>query len=321
MKYEKNDICLCFCYLLVLCLQLILTGCNGQRTIKKKLHVPIYNQSIYSSACIQNNPPITVWIHGTRFFPRRALQEAFHGKTGLKHAEAFPRDHYLRAVAETLDAYAPSQFPFDTFYFFGWSGKLNANIREQSAHQLYAELKRISAEYQESYQAIPLIQLITHSHGGNVALNLARIEDTNPLCIDRLIMLACPVQTKTMDLIGSPMFEKAYVLYSSLDLVQVIAPQLRKKHYSSKHAIKFPPFSHRRFPSHPHVTQVKVKVNGRALFHNEFNKPHFVRLLPSILDDIDNWQSPIACEKEMVSLKPKNLLCVYTKHILDHQYI
>jgi hypothetical protein len=300
---------------------LILTGCNGQRTIKKKLHVPLH-RTYTAHTSQQSNPPITVWIHGTRFFPRRALQEAFHGKTGLKHAEAFPTCHYLRAVAETLDAYAPEQFPFDTFYFFGWSGKLNANIRAESAHVLYAELKRIRAEYKQQYHAAPVIQLITHSHGGNVALNLARIyDDEDPLCIDRLVMLACPVQTKTMDLICSPMFNKAYVLYSSLDLVQVIAPQLRKKHCRSKHALKFPPFSHRRFPSHPHVTQVKVKVNGRALFHNEFNKPHFVRLLPHILDDLESWELPCDYENMMASVKPNNLLCVYTQHILDHQYV
>ncbi|HRN78192.1 MAG TPA: hypothetical protein PLU71_03055 [Candidatus Dependentiae bacterium] len=292
---------------MVVCTLILLPSC-GQKTTKRKLTITLSKPAI-TAPLTQQRPPITIWIHGTRFFPRRALQEAFHGKTGLKKAAEFPDNHYLRDIAHTLFIYEPERFPFDSFYFYGWSGKLNAEIRAQTARVLYAEIKKLVTAYKLEYGYAPQIQLITHSHGGNVALNLATVEDETPFIIDTLVMLACPVQTKTMDLIGSPMFEHVYVLYSSLDIVQIIAPQLRKKHCSSKHAIKFPPFSHRRFPNHPHVTQAKIKINGRAIFHNEFNKPYFLRLLPSTLREITIWHKN-ANDQPFA----KNLLCLYTKY-------
>ena len=39
----------------------------------------------------------------------------------------------------------------------------------------YHELHRISEQYLEIYGQLPRIQLISHSHGGNIALNLPAI--------------------------------------------------------------------------------------------------------------------------------------------------
>ena len=39
-------------------------------------------------------------------------------------------------------------------------------------------------------------------------------------------MMACPVQAKTMECIKDPMFKRIYSLYSSLDFVQILAPQM-----------------------------------------------------------------------------------------------
>jgi len=56
---------------------------------------------------------------------------------------------------------------------------------------------------------VPKVTLISHSHGGNVALNLAAIaEKESPLSIERLILLACPVQQETAALVDAPMFKK-----------------------------------------------------------------------------------------------------------------
>src|SRR5690606_21498756 len=114
--------------------------------------------------------------------------------------------------------------------------------------------------------------IIAHSHGGNLALHMAKIRTApSPLTVKSLILLACPVQEKTMHLIDTPMFQRIYSLYSSFDLVQVLAPQLRRsdltkpyfakasKGTQKKRGYKIPSFSSRLFPQHPHVIQAKIK--------------------------------------------------------------
>lgn len=274
-----------------------LLGCTRQHpTIKKKLLINPYNRPNSDNATDTYRPPVTIWIHGTNFLYSRLFTHVFNGTPSLKPASEINRRYKIKTIASTLNKYDAIQFPLNTFYFFCWSGKLNANLREQTAHQLYAELKRIITNYEETYNCIPRIRIVTHSHGGNVALNLATIKDTQSalFSIDSLVLLACPVQIRTMSLIDNPMFRRIYSLYSSLDFVQVIAPQLFKcDNDSTKSNFTFPPFSNRCFPQRQHVTQVKMKINGNALWHNDFVQPKFLKLLPSIITELDSWSHEV----------------------------
>lgn len=286
-------------------------GCVSNRIIKKKVTLPSPDQT--TTEYLYETPPITVWIHGTRFIRRPLFQGFFKGIPSLKLAKDLPNDYYLHHVSRSLYEAAPEQFPLETFYLFGWSGKLNAGEREEAAKILYGELHRIINEYKAIYHTSPHIRVITHSHGGNIALNLAKFKQPDEnLSIDELILLACPVQVNTKHYIEDQIFQKTYSLYSSLDIAQIIAPQLvHKIHHTKRGRIRselhLPPLSKRRFNTHPRLAQVKIKLNGRALFHSEFSAPHFMRLLPHILHVINRWDA----EQEQLN-KNTGLLCVYT---------
>lgn len=298
---------------ILISMSICLFGCTPHKQIiKKKIIINPYaaaKSHTKDDSDINNyKPPLTIWIHGTNFLPNRLFKQVFNETPSLKLASEISKRHKVRIAADTLNKFNATQFPLHTFYIFGWSGKLNANLREKTAHHLYAELKHTIALYEQTYNCMPRIQIITHSHGGNVALNLAKIKDPNdtPFVIDKLILLACPVQIRTMSFIDHPMFRRIYSLYSNLDFVQVIAPQLFKYNTDSeKHHFAFPPFSDRYFPQRQHITQTKIKINGNALWHNDFVKPKFLKLLPSIISELDSWGSilPLLCKTSMNSEK------------------
>lgn len=299
---------------ILISMSICLFGCTPRRhIIKKKMIVNPYAaaqlHTNINSDTTSYKPPLTIWIHGTNFLRNRLFKDVFNEVPSLKLASEIDKRHKVRTIADTLNRFNATQFPLDTFYIFGWSGKLNANLREKTAHHLYAELKQTIALYEQTYNCAPRIQIITHSHGGNVALNLAKIKNPHDtsFIIDRLILLACPVQSRTMSFIDHPMFQRIYSLYSNLDFVQVIAPQLFKYNTNSdKRHFTFPPFSDRCFPQRQHITQVKMKINGNALWHNDFVKPKFLRLLPSIITELDSWGSilPLLCKTSIDVTKP-----------------
>ena len=173
------------------------------------------------------------------------------------------------------------------FYLFGWSGKLSYQEREDTARILYNEIKALIAEYKKQYGTTPALRLITHSHGGNVALNLAKIKEAGDteFVIDELILLACPVQIKTAPLIKDKLFKKIYSLYSTRDLIQILDPQ---EVYNNLKEKRFPLFSQRRFPDQANLRQIIVKRKKRAISHVEFMLEKFLTTLPTILDELDN---------------------------------
>lgn len=301
IKVLMYHICLC------------LSGCASHKpTIRKKIIVNPHSLSALRTTIDTDTtykPPLTIWIHGTHFLRSSLFTHIFKGMPSLKPACEISKRYKVRTIANTLNQYDGVRFPLSTFYIFCWSGKLNANLREKTAHHLYAELKRVIADYEQTYNCIPRIQIISHSHGGNVVLNLAKIKDPHDtsFIINTLVLLACPVQIRTMSFIDNPMFQRIYSLYSSVDFIQVIAPQLFKKNNDSeKRKFAFPPFSNRCFPHRPHVTQVKMKVNGNSPWHNDFVKPEFLRLLPSIIAELDTW-SPILSPFQISSSERANL--------------
>ncbi len=293
---------------LLLC---IAPACIPKKHIKK---VTIPRRCFFHESHATESPPITVWIHGTRFIRRPLFYSFFNGTPSIRLAQDVDPDHYLYQIARTLSTVSPHLFPLQTFYIFGWSGKLSSAIRQEAAQYLYTELQRIVAEYKQTYEKDPIIRLLTHSHGGTVALNLARIEKKEadiPLKIDELVLMACPVQKSTKKYIENDLFTHTCALYSGLDMLQVLAPQLTYTFYRTKKGhlrsrFHWPPFSHRRFKNHPKLAQVKIKINGRALFHTEFTSQKFISILPHVLHVMRN------CHTHAIE-DDTQLLCVYTR--------
>jgi len=112
-----------------------------------------------------------------------------------------------------------------SFYTFGWNGRLDHKKRIRAAQDLYNALtKEIAAIQQQRPHSKIKIEILAHSHGGNVALNLAAVEEkTNKnLCIDKLILLGTPIQSETKNYVNSSIFKKVYNIYSTGDAIQPI---------------------------------------------------------------------------------------------------
>lgn len=289
----------------------IFPACTQKKHIKKVT---------FPATCIQHHtpkpasPPITIWVHGTRFIRRPLFYTYFDGIPSIRPVQEIDPESTIFENAHTLHATAPDQFPLETFYVFGWSGKLRSTIRQEAANYLYAEIQRILKNYKEKHTKTPQIRLITHSHGGTVALNLAQIKrksNDEPFTIKELVLMGCPVQRATKEYIESDLFEHTCALYSGLDMVQILAPQITYTFYKTKKGnvrsrFHWPPFSKRRFQKHPKLAQVKVKINGRALFHSEFTSNRFIAILPHILHVLNS------CHRRQQEFDTQ-LLCVYTR--------
>jgi hypothetical protein len=195
---------------------------------------------------------------------------------------------------QLLNRDAPALFDYNSLYLFGWSGRLSTQERYWAALILYQKLIALQHTYKQKFGIDPVIRLVTHSHGGNVALNLARIHmlRKDSLTIDTLVLLACPVQHETKELVHSHLFKKIYALYSSLDMVQIMAPEFMYRMRNNDGSIigsclRWIPFSHRCFDAHMPVRQAWIKINGHAITHTSFTTTKFLRTLPQLLETLD----------------------------------
>ncbi len=301
-------------YALLLFSLLFFTACIHRKQIdRQKLHIDI--PAAENIILSQSGPPaVTIWIHGTLIFYKPDYHKIFNDQSVLIPIKELPSDHHFRILAQTIANHNSHQFPLEEFYIFGWSGKLQDQERKQAAHILHQEINALVERYKATYGCIPTIRIIAHSHGGNVALNMAEIKaDYLPFCIQSLILLACPVQDKTMHLICCPMFQRVYSLYSSFDMIQVLAPQfqrIRTKNGRRKKKYGIFPFSSRLFPTYSHLTQAKIKINDFPISHTRFSTKEFATLLPSILQKLDSWHNESLSSNKIAKHK---LLCVYNK--------
>ena len=200
---------------------------------------PIADSSIFNSQTslspILSLPKarnITIFIHGTRlmrFFPLNILKKLTlldqclsTPKLGLHHFLEIPENNNQVRIAKTLNRVAPDLFPLETFYLFGWSGKLDIKERRAAAKKLIADIDRmIVTPFREKHGIDPIITIISHSHGGNVALNMVRNRSID-FWIENLILLACPVQNQTKRYSKSPLFKNIYSIFSKDDMLQVL---------------------------------------------------------------------------------------------------
>ena len=234
---------------------------------------------------------VTVFIHGTRIFPKFYAQELFYSPDGFKNIASLEADSHMHTIAHALEKADPKRFSYASFYTFGWNGNLDFNERKKAAGDFYNALKEFSKTYVNMHGKSPKLRIITHSHGGNVALNLAAVakELHDPMFhVDELILLACPVQHETKDFVVDPIFGQIYSLSSRNDILQVIDPQGLYPNDDEA-----PLFSERYFDVHQHLLQAKVKMSGRYIVHPEFLAEKFFIRLPEMMDTIDVWQRPL----------------------------
>ena len=281
-----------------------------KKQLTRQVYIPAAPQWPAVANPIQSKTSgITIWVHGTRFFPEIVFSNFFYCKRGLHHYTEIAEKYHHRKIAQTLIDNGPDRFCLEHFYLFGWSGTLSFKERELAARQLYLELKELRQDYKKKYGSEPIIRILAHSHGGNVVLLLERVKDKDDtaFAIDELILLAVPVQTHTMYYTHAPVFKKVYSLYSMFDALQVADPQGLQICQAGS-----PLFSERQFPPHEKVHQCAIKIDNRSLRHIDFVRRSFLCKLPAILDEVDQWQNSCKLHTHICE-KQNKCLCIKTK--------
>ena len=207
----------------------------------------------------------------------------------------------------------PNNYENLKFYTFNWSGKLSHKERIIAAKDFYLSLIAEKEKLEKEAQTKINIHIITHSHGGNVGLNLSKAEEEykKELEIEKLIMFGCPVQPETETNTQSQTFKNIYHIYSSSDKMQ-IADFISTKGFFSKRVFK----KNKHLKSLPNnLHQIEIRIDGYKPSHYELwlwarkNTPSFIYrkkfslypkpvsiLTPSIIKLIDS-QEKISCEK------------------------
>ncbi len=240
----------------------------------------IFYQCAYS---VNYNKPITIFLHGTLYPGVNFLIRTFDLPLGLVSAIEQGNRFLHGRIAYILNQADPERFPLNNFYFFGWSGGILPKSREKAAYLLYQSIKHFKCP----------IRIIAHSHGGNVALNLAKVvkecRDYN-FKVDELILLACPVIALNEDHINSNIFKKIFSFYSTGDRTQTRDPQYlysdTRRHIECTGKI-VPFFSQRTFRPCTKLIQRRILYDRRNLQHMHFLYKPFLSRLPSLIDVVD----------------------------------
>lgn len=256
----------------------------------------LFTPEAYSS---RNQPPsTTIFIHGT-LFP--VISRFYHGVScpaGMSLAKEQPPSNTLGNLARILSNVGPADYPLDTFYLLGWPGTLNAQVRLNIARELYTWLKQHPSKS---------LTIIGHSHGATIALYLAQLaaeDKNNPVSIDRLILIACPVQKITAHLVKSPIYKKVYNLYSQADLGQICDPQ--------GYTFCIPILSERYFEQSDNLLQAAVLLDGQKPGHNDFLlKELFLKQFSALLSLLDHVGSDKKNGKHfIVNITEKNPISI-----------
>jgi hypothetical protein len=93
-------------------------------------------------------------------------------ETGSHKYGAYP---IIKAFDEVSEAISPGKYKND-YYTFGWTGFMSKTRRRAESIRLYNALNEAIAEY-ASQGIKPKIRILAHSHGGNLALQLAGVNE------------------------------------------------------------------------------------------------------------------------------------------------
>lgn len=245
---------------------------------------------------------LTLFVHGTILPPAWCrelpfVHDFYFCPPGITPVKDLASNFHFHKIAAALSKKDPERFPWKSFYLFGWSGNLSMKAREQAAEELFLHLKPLL----DSFSVLPEIQIISHSHGGNVVLHFGKIlsKEMPSLRIRHFIALACPVQTRTQVFVSLPVFEKITTFHSHIDLLQVMDPQglhafwdvhERRDILTLLNSLKNQRtlFSQRHFPATERLLQVHFRFHSLELLHVSFLSPRFFQLLPDILHHLND---------------------------------
>lgn len=221
-------------------------------------------------------PSITIFVHGSQNATKWLSKDIWYCQQGLHHINELPNSSCFVQDAKILAQKDPQLFNLEHYYTFGWPGFVNFTVRKQAGEQLYYALQALVQKYKKEYGVNPVVRMITHSHGGNIALNMLNHFPLNKgvsVELD-LIILACPVQKVTESLIEHPAIKHSYVIYSTRDLIQCLDLYTYQGRYY---------FPKRTFATNTkRCTQVLVRVNGCKLTHTDFAHS-FIRHIPEVM--------------------------------------
>lgn len=227
---------------------------------------------------------IVIFVHGS-FIAARPVRGLFIKHDGLCSLEQLREEGNLRylAITRTLCDTNKELYSPDSVYVYGWSGKLSHGERMAESRKLAAAIANIVANDSHVH-----ITLITHSHGGNVALGMASLDEQLPFTIDRLVLLACPVLEATCHAVHDPLFVAIYAFHSHADLTQVADMQ----YFHNDAVAKKPIFAQRHFPAdcRGRVVEVRIARGKRDIGHVEFITHWFFKRLMKLVHELE--QSP-----------------------------
>jgi hypothetical protein len=218
---------------------------------------------------------ITVFVHGT--FPIRKILHYIPGARSLVYcpqglclAKDLPKKYHFHKLAQGCVDLNPQLYSLDHFYTFGWESEhVYDQTRKQAAKLLVDELQKLVDAYYNQHNAIPNIQLLGFSHGGNVVLHTANylpIKLNDQKIKITAWIFGTPVQRANKHLVNSPNFEKIYSLYSSSDWIQRMDPQgLRDRTYTRDSF-----WSDRTFALDSSCIQINFTVNGKPISHTYY---------------------------------------------------
>lgn len=239
---------------------------------------------------------VTIFIHGSRSAAKYILPQRYQSKLGLHSVSEYTEGSHYWELAETLEEENLKKYSKQNFYIFGWDGALSFNTRKNLAKNLYHEMVTMLNFYKQRDGQSPEVQIMTFSHGGNIALQLS---DFLPfiaheeVLID-LILIGCPVQAATEQMVESSYFSEVAIISSQGDVIQRMDPH---NLYGPKRDNKTKLFSRRFFDTQDFnestqqkVRQYSVTVNKKTLGHIDLFKSFMVHV-PYVLAQKPNIKS------------------------------
>ncbi len=145
--------------------------------------------------------------------------------------------------------------------FFIWSGNNNHAARAKAAQQLVDHIAICVPPDAE-------LNLITHSHGSNVAILASHImgQQKNPRPIHHFYALGTPVSTMSY-FPDMTIIKYFYNMFSFSDLVQPVFGIFKRE-----------------FPAHERIANLFIMINGKEPSHSDLHSPFIAYWLPHLAE-------------------------------------
>lgn len=253
---------------------LLLPGCKKYANYHRRA---AFLKKVFFAGPIADGP-VSIFVHGTKTSLISKIVHQIDYPSGIIPRSLLQTNSVMTRIADALSIADADEFSHEAFYFYSWPGKMTFNGRLKAAERLYDILHTHKGP----------LTIITHSHGCNVALNLAYIaqkKNDTSFVVDRLILLAPPVQEVTKSFVHSPIFKQVYTFYSTADVFQVGDAQgLYWESYAyTKPCTHIPLFSKRTFESAPNIIQTRILLDWQSPGHLIFLLQRFIKVLPALL--------------------------------------